>query len=202
MAEAKGVTKLTPDKISTIEKNLDFENETEAVNYFEIDNNELEKSVRIPIPEDKELNNMLLRVNLITLEFKMILEGKTVSDDNKNYLQTSKAMIGDHSIKLLCSLLQSYSAMANLVSQKDIEKFNIQFIDAFIKANNYILRDRTVKEKDARMIIKLFKDKLCNIGDIITNNKKNMESVMGRMEEVENKNLSADPFRTNPVQVR
>jgi len=172
--------------------------EHDALDYYDINDKDFEtKMLQVPIIEAKDKDEKILGVRRISQEFRMTMEGKQMSDDGKYYVQTGKALLGAEPIKLLCSGLDSYSQEANLISSKDIDKFNIQFIDSFIKANNHLLRERTVKEKVYRYLDKLFKDKMCNVGDIITNNKSNMDSVMGRVKEQPNNFGFGNPLSNN-----
>jgi len=159
----------------------------EALDYLNVDKEDVEKKSKVSIKGFNGMSEKILEVNKITLEYKMTLEGKEFDSDENQYIQVSKAIAGSHFIRLSSGIINSFSETANLVSKKDIDKFNIQFIDAFLKLNNAALRDRTIGEKDMRLVLKLAKDKLCNVGDIITNNEGNMAAVIGKYEDDEEK---------------
>jgi len=154
-----------------------------ALKDLEIDNKEFTSRKEITIAKETDLTNRVTQINKIALSYRMILEGKTFFEETGSFKQTGPAIAGKKFISLSYGVINSYSNESNLITEKDFDKFAIQFMDAFEKVNNLILRDRSISEKDYRVIIKLFKDKLMNIGDIITGASGNMEKIFNTYKE-------------------
>lgn len=155
----------------------------EALKYLKLDEKEITDREILTITKDKNMSDKVTKLNEIATAYKMILEGRTFIEEDNGWKQTGQAIAGKKFIALSYGIINSFSQESNLLTQKDIDKFNIQFIDAFEKVNNFILRDRSVSERDSRIIIKMFKDKLTNIGDIITGSAENMAKVFGNYEQ-------------------
>ena len=155
----------------------------DALDFLNLDDDEVSKKSKIGLKASKNVSDNVLKVNRIAESFKNVLEGKEFDEENNEFVQSSTSIAGSSFIRLSYGLLNSFSESSNLVTKKDINKFNIQFEDAFRKVNSAVLLDRTITDKDARMVIKLFKDKLCNIGDIITNTNGNMRSLFDGFRE-------------------
>ena len=118
--------------------------------------------------------------------------GKKREEGTEKYIQVGRAIASQKFIDISYGILNSFSEQTNFVSSKDEETFFIQFFDAFNKINNLMLQDRAISPDVQSSIIKLVKDRLKNIGDIITNNKGNMEAVIGRIGEEEQRE---DPLK-------
>jgi len=144
---------------------------------------EIDLKAKVSIPLSKGDRSNILMLNNIALEFKAILSGKDKQEGTENYVQVGRAWASRSFIDASYGILNSYSEQANLVTSKDEETFFIQFTDAFNKINNMMLLDRSILPKFYSPIIKLIKDRLVNIGNIITNNNGNMEAVIGRIGE-------------------
>lgn len=133
---------------------------------------------------DQGKDSKLLQLQNIAREYKATLEGKTRADQSDSdkivFKQTGKALASRNFIHITHSILYSYADQANIASNKTIDQFFIQFKDAFDKVQNMALRDSTISDRDHSGIIKLFKDKLLNIGQIITNETGNMNTLLGQ----------------------
>ena len=114
--------------------------------------------------KDGDISDKVTRVKDIAVNYRMVLEGRTYIEESGGYKQTGPALAGKHFIALSTGIISSYSEESNLLTQKNMDKFAIQFVDAFEKIENLIMRDRSIAEKDARAIFKLF-DKRMKCGD-------------------------------------
>ena len=147
------------------------------------DEQEIEKEANVSIPLNKGDRSAILMLNSIAKEYRAILEGKKREEGTEKYVQVTTAIASQKFIDVTYGILNSFSEQSNLVTSKDEETFFIQYTDAFNKINNLMLQDRAISPDVQSSIIKLVKDRLKNIGDIITNNKNNMDAVIGRIGE-------------------
>lgn len=174
------------DDLTQEEKDLGLTKElSKAYDDLDINSDDVEKDSKIPFSKE---DNDILKVQGIAEEYKATLEGKKKDRGNKEFVQDTKAIASQVFINLTYSMLNSFAEQSNIVSNKTIETFMIQYKDAFNKMQNSLLRDRGMENKHQSVIIKLFKDKLFNIGQIITNNKGNMEAIVGRFHTNEEDN--------------
>lgn len=148
-----------------------------------LEEDDVNSKAKISLPPIKGEKANILRLNNIATEFKAILEGKEKQEGTETYVQTKRALASQSFINSSYGILNSFSEQVNLVSSKDMDTFYIQFADAFRKINNMILKDRAIQPSNYSVIIKMMKDRLLNIGEIITNNKGNMESIFARLED-------------------
>lgn len=155
----------------------------EALDFLNVDRAEVEKNSRVVVGKDKSLQDKVTRIKNVAISYRMILEGKTFIEEEGAFVQTRPAIAGNHFTSLSYGIVNSFAEDSNLLTQKDLEKFNIQFIDAFVKIEMLSLRDRSICERDQRAILKLFKDTLINIGDVITGSKENMEKVFAKISD-------------------
>ena len=121
-------------------------------------------------------------INRIAENYEMTLSGRELQKkgDTDVWVQTGKSIAGNSFIRLSGALLRSFADESNLISDKTIDDFRLQFMDAFNKASATIMRDRSIAETNHRNILKIFKDRMWNVGDIITNTKGNMKSIFDR----------------------
>lgn len=158
----------------------------EALDFLDLSQDELDKKMFISHTVDKNIMQKVTQINQFVIDFRMNLEGKTYKEEKGGYIQTGPAQCSKDSINKLVGIIQNYSQNCNLISKKDEEKFNIQLYDAWCKQQNVLLRDRGTPERNHRVISKLFKDCLVNIGDIITNTAQNMQKIFDKFRENEN----------------
>lgn len=156
----------------------------EALDYLGITDEEVKANARTVLTKEGK-DERLLKINNIPLEYKATLEGKKKDEETGEYIQVGKAMASSNFIRISFSILNSFGDQSNIVSKKQIETFFIQFRDAFNKINAMILRDRAIDEKNTSGIIKMFKDKMLNLGEIISGNDKRIIEMMlqGRANE-------------------
>lgn len=125
----------------------------------------------------------------IAKEYKATMEGKSRTEGSKDnmysYTQTGRALSSKKYINLTYSLLYSFADTSNISSNKKFEQFFIQLRDAFNKARDMGLRDKSIRDTEFSAIITLFKQKLVNIGQIITNESGNMKLLLDRIKRAE-----------------
>lgn len=154
-----------------------------ALEYIGTTKEEVEKKKVLSVAKDTDVSQKVTELKTIVYNYRMILEGRTYVQESGGYVQEGSALAGRNFIALSSGILGSYADESNLLTQKDFEKFALQFIDAFEKIENMIMRDRTIGEKDSRPIFKLFKDSLMNLGDIITGSKENMKLIFQSIQD-------------------
>lgn len=162
------------------EKDKEF---MEALDYLNVDSDEVEKRRILSVKKDEDVSKKVTDIRKIAYNYRMILEGRTYIEESGGYEQTSPDIAGRNFRALTAGIINAYADESNLLTQKDFEKFAIQFVDAFEKVENMIMRDRSIEERDARPIFKLFKDSLMNIGDIITGSKENMKRIFDKIQD-------------------
>jgi len=152
---------------------------------FGVDFNDVDSKQELAPSFSDNKKDRIVSINRIAENYEMTLLGRELvtRGESEIYVQKSKAIAGNSFVKLTGALLRSFADESNLIGSKSIEDFRMQFIDAFNKASSSMMRDRTISELNHRNILKLFKDRLWNIGDIITNTKGNMERTFGRADE-------------------
>jgi len=164
-----------------------------ALDYLGIDKKEMEDEAFISFKVDKEVSKKVTKLTQLPMNFRMALEGKSYDEEKAGYKQTGKAIAGSRFISKANGILNSFASEANLLTQKDIDTFIMQFADACRKVESELLRDRSISEKNTRAIFKMFKDTLFNIGEVIVGSKENMKAVFGRIEQERQKD-------TDPIQ--
>ena len=183
MADIKSNTDVQ-DFLGEADPNYDSDKDfKDAMGSLKLDEKELENKSKVAVKNKKNITDGVLSVDDIASNYKYVLEGKSLNEEKTHYVQTGKAIAGSNFIRLSYGVLSSFAAQANLVSSKDLDTFNIQFKDAFRKVNTMALRDNTLNERNQRLIIKMFKDAMKNVGDIITNNQDNMRNVFSGYED-------------------
>jgi len=155
------------------------------ISEFNIDFDDLQSRCEINPQFTSDAKNKMLSVQALAEDYEMLLLGRerVKKGESDVYRQTSKAIAGSSFIRLTGGILKSFAQESNLIGNKTIESFVDQFIDAYNKVTNAMMRDRSISERNHRLIIKLFKDRMWNIGDIITNNKGNMQAMFAQREE-------------------
>lgn len=124
----------------------------------------------------------LLRINNLALEYKYTLEGKTLNESKGKWEQRNLSKAGNDFIDVTFSMMNSYAEQANLITSKSKDDFYMQYKDSVRKQFVLVRKDRSITANLKSSIMKLFKDKLLNIGDIICNTKGNMEAIVKGLE--------------------
>lgn len=155
---------------------------TEALDFLNTDEDLVEKKSSIDAPKIQSEAKELLKINNIALEYKYTLEGKTLDESEGKWIQTGVALAGYDFIKITFSMMNSFAELANLVSAKKQLDFYMQYKDSVKKQFVLVRKDRSIIAKNKSSVMKLFKDKLLNIGDIICNTDGNMDSIVKGLE--------------------
>jgi len=162
-----------------------------ALDYLGLDKDEVKDEAFVNFKVDKEVSKKVTKLTQLPMAFRMALEGKHYDEEKGGYRQTGKAIAGQRFIAKSNGILTSYASESNLLTQKKIDTFVMQYADACMKIETELLRDRSISEKNTRVIFKMFKDTLFNIGEVITGSAENMRAVFGRIdqERQENKDM-------------
>lgn len=177
------VKEVEEDEVQSSKKKKDEEEYNDALDYLGLSKEEIEDESFVNFKIDKDVSKKVTKLTLLAMSYRMTLEGKSYDEEKGGYKQTGQALAGRRFISKSYGIINSYASEANLLTQKDIETFAMQYWDACRKVFNESLRDRSISEKNQRIILKIFKDTLFNIGEIITGSKENMAKVFGRIEE-------------------
>jgi hypothetical protein len=164
-------------------KQEDEEEFNSALDYLGLDKDEVTDEAFVNFKVDKEVSKKVTKLTQFSMAFRMTLEGKHYDEEKGGYRQGAKAIAGRRFIAKANGILMSYATESNLLTQKSIETFVMQYADACRKIETELLRDRSISEKNTRVIFKMFKDTLFNIGEVITGSKENMKAVFGRIEQ-------------------
>lgn len=160
----------------------------DALDYLGLDNKEVEDAAFVNFKINKEVSKRVTKLTQLPMSFRMSLEGKSYDEEKGGYRQTSKAIAGQRFISKSNGILTSFASESNLLTQKNMETFIIQFADACRKIEKELLRDRSISEKNTRVIFKMFKDTLFNVGEIITGSKENMQAIFGQIDKERQEN--------------
>lgn len=166
-------------------KEKDAKEYDDALAYLGLDSKEVEDQAFLDFKIDKEVQKKVTKLSHLAMAFRMTIEGKEYDEEKGGYRQTGKAIAGKRIINKMNGILTAFASESNLLTSKQMEQsFIVQYADACRKVETELLRDRTVSERDTRVIFKTFKDTLFNIGEIITGSKENMRAVFGKIEEM------------------
>lgn len=164
-------------------KKKDEEEFDSALDYLGLDKEEVKDEAFVNFKIDKEVSKKVTKLTQFSVAFRMTLEGKHYDEEKGGYRQTSKSIAGQRFISKANGILNSFSSESNLLTQKNIDTFVMQYADACRKIETELIRDRSISEKNTRVIFKMFKDTLFNIGEVITGSRENMKAVFGRIEQ-------------------
>lgn len=150
---------------------------------YSVDDLEEAKEITIGKGETDEK----LRVKSIVTEYIAALQGKSRQESSSGtnsivYRQTGKWIASKTYIHLTAAELYNFADTSNISGSKDMDRFFIQFKDAFNKVQNVYVKDERMTDEYQSMIIKLFKDAMVNIGEVITNESGNMKLILERYQ--------------------
>lgn len=120
------------------------------------------------IQSERNLPEKMTAIKNIAISYNLLLRGYEINPASNKFEITGPALIGSQFIRQTSNILHSFCEYANLISTKDEDKFFREYADAFYRVNAMLVTDPTRTKHTYRAIIKIFKDRLSSIGDIIT----------------------------------
>lgn len=131
---------------------------------------------------EKTLPDKITALKNLAKSFDMKMNGYKSNSSNDSWVICGKALATSNLINQATGILSSFAENANLITTKDKDKFLMEFTDAFFKVNVMILNDPGTPSENHRAVIKMFKDTLSNIGDIITGSKASLIKIFDNPE--------------------
>lgn len=131
---------------------------------------------------ERTLPDKITALKNLAKSFDMKMNGFKLDTTNDSWVIAGTALAGGNTINLATGILSSFAENANLITTKTAEKFLMEFTDGFFKVNVMILNDPNTPADNYKAVIKIFKDTLSNIGDIITGSKAHMVKVFDNPE--------------------
>lgn len=135
------------------------------------------------IQGEGKLTDKVTSIKNFAKSYEMRLRGGTFDTTTNSWIIKNKALVGSDFINLSTGILMSFCESANLFTTKDKDKFLFEFADAFFKVNGFCLNDVSLKVRNYKPALKMFKDTLGNIGDIITGSKEDIKGIFNKFEE-------------------
>lgn len=143
------------------------------------------KQLSSTITGEVKLTDKVTAIKNFAKSYEMRLRGGTFDTTTNSWVIKNKALVGSDFINLTTGILTSFCENANLFTTKKADKFLFEYADAFYKVNGMCLNDISIKENKYRPALKMFKDTLGNIGDIITGSKDSLKDIFKKYEEME-----------------
>lgn len=140
------------------------------------------------ITGERNLTDKLTALKNLAKSYEMRCRGYRPSGNNDKWQITGKALAGTNFINQSTGILMSFAEPANLITTKLPEKFQREMADAFFRVNVACLNDETITMHNYRTVIKMFKDTMSNIGDIIVGSKGTLSPLFRQQAEEENQN--------------
>jgi hypothetical protein len=134
---------------------------------------------------EDNLTDKVTAIKNFAKSYEMRLRGGVFNTSTNSWLIKNKALVGDDFISLTTGILTSFCENSNLFTTKDKDKFLFEFADAFFKVNVMCLNDDSLKEEKYKPALKMFKDTMSNVGDIITGSKEDIKGIFDKYEEQE-----------------
>lgn len=120
------------------------------------------------IQGEGRIPDKITAIKNIAVTYNLLLRGYSINPATNKYQISGKALIGSRFINQTTNILHSFCEYSNLITTKDMEKFSMEFADAFFRVNAMLVNDQTRTKHTYRAVIKIFKDRMSAIGDIIT----------------------------------
>jgi len=150
---------------------------------------DLDKNITREVLISTSNSSMLMHLHEIIEEGVYEVSGYTrqpQKDKEKvTYKLTKEPMATENVLKQFRVLLSSHSNTSNLIAKKTWEVFAEQVRNNWETFESVCLKDRFTPERYMRTVQNKFKDCLINIGDIICDNPKNMDSLFGSISNEE-----------------
>lgn len=120
------------------------------------------------ISGEGKLPDKISAIKNLAKSYNMRTRGFGWNTSNDSWIITGKALAGSDFINETTGIITSFAEPANLMTTKEPQKFLMEFADAFFRVNTMAVNDISIPQVTYRALIKMFKDTMSNIGDIIT----------------------------------
>lgn len=124
-----------------------------------------------------DLADKATSIQEIANSYDLTMRGYSINLAESRWEITGQAMMTEEYIRATTSILQSFCNQANLITTKDEDKFFRAYADAFHRVNALLLNNKTRNGDMYNVSIKLFKDHMESIGDILVGSRNLMENV-------------------------
>jgi hypothetical protein len=138
------------------------------------------------ITGERNLPDKITSLKNLAKSYDMRMRGFKWESSNDKWVIAGKALAGSNFITQSVGIITSFAEYANLMTTKTKEKFMMEFADAFYRVNTMILNDESIPQELYRAVIKMFKDTMSNIGDIIVGSKETMKKIFEKEEFISN----------------
>lgn len=132
------------------------------------------------ISGERNLYDKITAIKNLAKSYDMRVRGFKWDSSNDRWLPSGKALTGSNFITQSVGIITSFAEPANLMTDKTPEKFQMEMADGFYRINTMILNDESIPQENYRAVIKMFKDTMSNIGDIITGSKDTLKHIFGK----------------------
>lgn len=129
------------------------------------------------ITGETRFRDKITAIKNLAKSYEMRMRGFRWDTSNDKWVISGKALAGDDFINQSVGIVTSFAEPANLMTTKKLEKFVMEFADGFFRINVQCVNDISVPADTNRTAIKMFKDTMSNLGDIITGSKNDLKSV-------------------------
>lgn len=134
------------------------------------------------ITGERSLPDKITALKNLAKSYNMKMRGFELDTSNDKWLITGKALSSSDLITQSTGIISSFAENANLMTGKTPEKYMMEFADAFYRINTAILNDMGTPAENYRAVIKMFKDTMSNVGDIITVSREYLQQIFKRFD--------------------
>lgn len=131
----------------------------------------------LDISGERNLPDKITAIKNLSKSYEMRLRGFKLDSSNDKWGISGKALAGSDFIAQTTGIITSFAEPANLMTTKTPEKYIMEFADAFYRVNTMLLNDESIPQQNYRAVIKMFKDTMSNLGDIITGARQVMQKI-------------------------
>jgi hypothetical protein len=137
------------------------------------------------IRDETTLHNKVTAIKSLAKSYQKRLEGFRWDSSSSEWKPFGKALVGQDFITETTGIITSYCEYANLITTKDENKALFEYGDAFYRVNGMYLNydDELCPAEHYRSVIKMFKDTLGNVIDIITGSGDKLKDIFKKFEE-------------------
>ncbi len=142
----------------------------------------METSESYNVAGERNIHDKVTSLKNLAKSYEMKMRGFGVDTTNEAWKPMGKALSGKEFITQSSGIIYSFAEPSNLMTGKSPEKFMMEFADAFYRVNTMILNDQSTPASNYRAVIKMFKDTLSNVGDIITVSKNYLQKIFDQFK--------------------